>query len=121
MGLTASGLGIASPTIGQNAYAMYTYVSTGAGLCLDIGFIPQYCRFVSASNTWEWHSNMSFGQATTDGATLVSTGGVLDTINGSGQATTNIATTTRAVGLVVGTNIVVNNGGLLTYTGFALR
>lgn len=120
----ATGLAFVSPTIGVGALVPFSYLSTGAAQCVDLGFIPQYITATGGTNTWVWNPNMTqFGTAFlwTVATATIATGCVLDTIDGSGVATTNIATTTKAVGIVLGTNSFVNSGAALRYTGFAIR
>jgi hypothetical protein len=119
-----NGTGFATPTI-VNSPVPFSYIGTGATLPLAIGFVPNAVRFWAGSLSWEWCDGMAFGQAKT--ATLTYsienpvTGGVLDKLTGSGRATTNVATTSSVIGLLIGTNTTVNNGAGLQYFGLCYR
>lgn len=128
MPLAPSGLSSGTPTLGISSQVAVSYLSTGAARCIDIGFIPSFAQFWSGSLSWVWGPTLTFGQAiagqiagASNSWTAVTTAGVLDTVDGSGNASPNIATTTKAIGLVIGSNSVVNSAAGITYFGFALR
>ena len=115
--------GVATPTIGMNAGVAFQYVGTGATVALGIGFIPSRVTFESASYTWTWTDGMSFGDAKTATVSWTigpTTGGVLDKLTGSGRASTNVATTSSVIGLLIGTSTVINNPAA-TYFGYCFR
>ena len=117
--------GTATPTIGLNAVMPFSYVGTGAVVALGIGFVPSAVQFWGASYSWSWVTGMAFGDAKiatiTNGNSTPNTGGVLDGLFGSGVASANTATTSTVIGLLIGTNTVVNNGGGPTYFGLCYR
>ena len=114
-----------TPTVALNAVQPFAYVGTGATLQLNIGFIPSAVMVWGTTYTWSWVKGMAFGDAKTGtitfGNSSPNTGGVLDVLDGSGVATANTATTTVAIGLLIGTNTIVNNGGAPQYFGLAFR
>jgi len=117
--------GTATPTIGLNAVQGFSYAGTGAAVALGIGFIPTAVQFWGGSLTWSWVRGMAFGDAkvgtSSFGITSPQTGGVLDVLDGSGLASTNTATTSSVIGLLIGTNTIVNNGGGTVYFGLCYR
>jgi len=120
------GFGIATPTIANSSIVPLSYVSTGATFALAIGFIPSKVEFYATTNSWVWIRGMAFGDAVTATGSYVSqsdprTGCVLDVLDGSGVASTNVATTSQTIGLLIGTNSIVNNGAALTYRGVCYR
>ena len=116
--------GTATPTIGLNAVMPFTYVGTGGVMALGIGFVPSAVQFWSASYSWAWVTGMAFGDAKTATVTVnngPNTACVLDGLFGSGLASANTATTSTVIGLLIGTNTVVNNGGAPVYFGLCYR
>lgn len=116
------GQGFATVTFATSPMA-FTYVPTGAALPLAIGFVPTAVYFWSVSASWSWCQGMAFGDAHT--ATVNNTigpvtGGVLDALTGSGRPSTNVATTSTVIGLLIGTNTQVNSGGS-SYFGLCYR
>lgn len=107
-------------TIGFSAAVPCSYQG-GQGPVLHFGFIPSAVQFSHATQSWHWYRGFGFGvvQTYASSPTLVATGGVLDVIDGSAVSTTNIGTTTKAIGLVLGSSTVVSAGG--TYRGIAFR
>lgn len=115
--------GTATPTIGNNPVP-FTYAGTGATVALGIGFIPTVIQMRAATLGWTWIRGLGFGVAyntTSPSESLISTGGVLDILDGSGAASTNVATTSQVIGLLIGTNTIINNGGAPVYYGLAFR
>lgn len=114
--------GVMTPTI-ANSPVPFSYQGNGtSNFCLNLGFIPQGILAFNGTTSWAWVNGMAFGHvyAISSGSWgTADTGGVLDTVNGSGVATTNIATTTKAIGLVLGTSTAVQAGG--TWFGLAFR
>ena len=118
-----NGTGFATVTV-ANSPVGFTYVGSGATLALAIGFIPTAVRFRAGTLGWEWYRGLGFGEAyNTSSPTeaLIATGGVLDVLDGSGNATANVATTSQVIGLLIGTNTHINNGGAIVYRGLAFR
>ena len=117
--------GVATPTIGLNAVVPFSYQGTAAVQALNFGFIPSGCQFWAGTISWAWVRGMSFGQAWVSSGTAVAAGGdtaaVLDILDGSGVATANTATTSQVIGLLIGTNTIVNNAGVGDYRGVAYR
>ena len=114
--------GVATLTI-ANSPVPFRYAGTGATVALGIGFIPTSVFFWGTSSTWAWSQGQSFGDAKTATVNWTIgpvTGGVLDTLNGSGVASTNVATTSSVIGLLIGTNTSVNSPGD-TYFGVCYR
>ncbi len=106
-----NGTGFATVTI-ANSPVHFTYVGSAAALALAIGFVPTSVEFRSATLGWTWTRGMGFGVAfNTNSPTeqLITTGGVLDILTGSGQASTNVATTSSVIGLLIGTNTNINS------------
>ena len=115
--------GTATPTFGINTGVGFNYVGTGAVLALGIGFIPSKCEFYGGSQTWIWINGMAFGDArtaTTSWTFGPNTACVLDQLNGSGRASANTGTTSSVIGLLIGTNTVVN-GNVVPYFGYCWR
>ena len=117
--------GFSTPTFSNNPVAV-TYVGNGVQFALNLPFAPTACRFWGATLSWEWCRGMSFGDAkvatgTYSIGTQPETGGVLDVLDGSGIASTNVGTTTQVIGLLIGTNTTVNNGGGVQYRGLIYR
>ena len=110
--------GVATITAAVDSHVLFSYPAGGGALCLNIGFIPSYITMNNGTSTWAWARGVGFGNVLVSSPTA-STGGVLDVLDGSGIATANIATTTKAIGLVVGTSTAITNGG--TYLGLAFR
>lgn len=110
---------VSTPTIADSPVA-FSYVSSSSSFCLDLPFVPSAVQVWSSTNTWTWFRGLGFGQAI-GSTTFISTAGVLDFVDGSGVASANIGTTTKVIGLVLGTSSIVNNGAALQYYGLAHR
>ena len=118
-------LGVASPTTAVNSFVPFNYTGTAATLPLAIGFIPSAVMFWGSTYSWTWVRGMAFGDAKTATITFgnsnPNTACVLDVLDGSGNASTNVATTSKTIGILLGTNTVVNNGGSVVYFGLCFR
>ena len=119
-----NGTGFATVTIANSPVA-FTYAGSGATLPLAMGFVPSACTFWGGTYTWTWVRGMGFGTAYVMSGTAITDQGatacVLDILDGSGQASTNVATTSQVIGILLGTNTVVNNGGVVSYRGLCYR
>ena len=114
--------GTYTPTV-ANSPLPFTYPGTGATVALGIGFIPTSVQFFGATLSWLWVRGMAFGDAhtfTPSWSLGPVTGGVLDVLDGSGRASTNVGTTSSVIGLLIGTNTAVNSPGS-TYFGLCYR
>ena len=104
------GTGFATVTI-ANSPVHFNYIGTGATLPLAIGFVPTSFEARAVTVGWTWTRGMGFGVAfnlASPSEALISTGGVLDILDGSGNATANVGTTSQVIGLLIGTNTHVN-------------
>ena len=118
-----NGTGFATVTI-ANSPIGFSYVSTGATLPLAIGFVPTAVKFWSGSTvSWAWVRGMGFGEAfsASSPTAAIATAGVLDVLDGSGAASTNVGTTSQVIGILLGTDTQVNSGALLAYRGLCYR
>ena len=117
-----NGTGFATVTV-ANSPVGFTYVGSGATLALAIGFIPTAVQFWAGTLSWAWVEGLGFGEAYSMASPTeaISTAGVLDKLNGSGVASTNVGTTSQVIGLLIGTNTQVNNGGGSIYRGLCYR
>ena len=118
-------IGVATPTIGLNAVVPFSYQGSGGVMALNFGFIPSACVFYTGTASWSWVRGMAFGQASiasgSFGSATTPVAAVLDILDGSGAASANTATTSQVIGLLIGTNTVVNNAGLGDYRGLVYR
>jgi hypothetical protein len=116
--------GFATVTFANNPICV-NYVGTGVQFALNLPFVPSAVEFNSASLSWTWYRGMIFGDAiVATGTRSVSANnlaGVLDVLDGSGVASTNVGTTTAIMGLLIGTNTIVNNGSGQMYFGKIYR
>ena len=116
--------GVATPTIANNPVA-FSYVSNGVQFALNMPFVPTMVQFYGGTNSWAWVRGFGFGDATITTPTSANgrsnTACVLDILDGSGIASTNVATTTAVIGLLIGTNTFVNPGSGLNYYGQIYR
>jgi hypothetical protein len=118
-----NGTGFATLTI-ANSPVPFNYVGSGATLPLAIGFVPTHVSFKATTISWEWTRGLGFGVAfntVSPTEQLITTGGVLDILDGSGDATANVGTTSTVIGLLIGTNTIINNGSGQTYYGLCYR
>ena len=116
--------GVATVTISNNPVA-HSYVSNGVQFALNMPFVPSMVQYWGGTSSWVWARGLGFGDAILSSPTSVNgitnTGCVLDILDGSGVASTNVATTTAAIGLLIGTNTTVNPGSALQYRGLIYR
>jgi len=115
--------GVATTTFSNNPVAL-SYVGNGAQFALNMPFVPSVCTFWGGTLSWTWARGLGFGVATnmcSPTEALIGTGGVLDILDGSGVASTNVGTTTAVIGLLIGTNTIINNGGGVQYRGLIYR
>jgi hypothetical protein len=116
------GTGFATLTI-ANSPVPFNYVGTGATLPLAIGFVPSAVTFFGGTaGNWSWVRGQGFGEAYSmvSGTQIIATAGVLDILNGSGDASANVATTSQVIGLLIGTNSTVNTSAAV-YRGLCYR
>lgn len=116
-----NGTGFATITFANNPVP-FTYIGTGATLPLAIGFVPTSVQFRAVTIGWTWTRGMGFGVAhniCSPTEALIPTGGVLDILDGSGVASTNVGTTSKVIGLLLGTSTHVNTP--IQYFGLAYR
>lgn len=117
--------GVVTSTVANAAFVNFSYLSSGLQMPLDFGFVPTSCEFVGGTSSWSWHRGMAFGEAhiaTSTAAITTAVAAVLDILDGSGVATTNMATTTvEGIGILIGTNTTVNPGSSLSYRGRAYK
>ena len=116
--------GVSTTTFANNPVA-HSYLSNGSQFALNMPFVPSLCTYWGGSFTWTWARGMGFGTAYVLSGTSILDGGttgcVLDILDGSGVASTNIGTTTATIGLLIGTNSIVNSGAALQYRGLIYR
>ena len=115
--------GTATPTIANNP-VFVGYTGSGLQFALNLPFIPSHCHFAAGTLQWSWYAGMGFGDAILATGSFVitpNTGCVLDTLDGSSVASTNVGTTTAVMGLLIGTNTIINNGGAPVYRGLVYR
>src|SRR3990167_2058694 len=100
-----NGTGFATITVANSPVA-FTYRGSGATLPLAIGFVPSAVMFWAGTLSWSWVRGLGFGEAYSMASPTeaISTAGVLDVLDGSGQASTNVATTSQVIGILIGTN-----------------
>ncbi len=117
-------LGVASPTTAVNSVVPFNYQGTAATLPLAIGFIPSAVMFWGGTLSWSWVRGMGFGDAKVVSGTAANataqTACVLDVLDGSGNASPNVATTSKTIGILIGSSSIVNNGGQV-YFGLCFR
>ena len=115
--------GVATTTFANNPIA-FSYVSNGVQFALNMPFVPSACSFWASTLSWTWQRGLGFGVALnmcSPTEALIATGGVLDVLDGSGVASTNVGTTTATIGLLIGTNTIINNGAGVAYRGLIYR
>lgn len=112
--------GVATPTIANNPVA-HSYLGNGAQFALNMPFVPSAVQYWGPTAAWGWVRGLGFGEAInfSTPTQVIATGGVLDILDGSGLATTNVGTTTAVIGLLIGTNSTVNAS--ITYRGLIYR